>query len=180
MSNCLISISAPAHWLCIDGVQPSIPENPPPASKDQQQKEILDTTVKTTIEKQVKVITPLAEPHKIKHKHKGITDLAKVKDLSNHELSVVRSQCRLVLLRSFLEVFFHRSFVNAALKKVFIHEFFLQFMLNFWFDLIIFCLCIWDRKTEKEWERGNGEEGMDRERNEEGIERKRKRDLLSI
>lgn len=92
----MTSFSAPAHWLCIDGVQPSIPENPPPASKDQQQKEILDTTVKTTIEKQVKVITPLAEPHKIKHKHKGITDLAKVKDLSNHELSVVRSQCRLV------------------------------------------------------------------------------------
>ncbi|XP_078310397.1 transcription initiation factor TFIID subunit 6-like isoform X3 [Crassostrea virginica] len=83
-----IDISLKAHWLCIDGVQPSIPENPPPASKDQQQKEILDTTVKTTIEKQVKVITPLAEPHKIKHKHKGITDLAKVKDLSNHELSV--------------------------------------------------------------------------------------------
>lgn len=92
----MTSFSAPAHWLCIDGLQPSIPENPPPASKDQQQKEILDTTVKTTIEKQVKVITPLAEPHKIKHKHKGITDLAKVKDLSNHELSVVRSQCRLV------------------------------------------------------------------------------------
>lgn len=24
-----------AHWMAIDGVQPSIPENPPPASKDQ-------------------------------------------------------------------------------------------------------------------------------------------------
>lgn len=82
-----IDIALKAHWLCIEGVQPSIPENPPPASKDQQQKEILDTTVKTVIEKQPKV-APIPEPHKIKHKHKGITDLAKVKDLSNHELSV--------------------------------------------------------------------------------------------
>ena len=37
-----------------------------------------------------------------------------------------------------------------------------------------------EEDKDREWERGNGEEGMDRERNEEGIERKRKRDLLSI
>ena len=36
-----------AHWLCIDGEQPAIPENPPPASKDQQKMEILDTNVKS-------------------------------------------------------------------------------------------------------------------------------------
>ncbi|XP_061171476.1 transcription initiation factor TFIID subunit 6-like [Saccostrea echinata] len=82
-----VDISLKAHWLCIDGIQPSTAENPPPASKDQQQKEILDTTIKKVIDKQQKV-PPVAEPSKIKHKHKGITDLAKVKDLSTHELSV--------------------------------------------------------------------------------------------
>ncbi|XP_062607356.1 transcription initiation factor TFIID subunit 6-like [Saccostrea cucullata] len=82
-----VDISLKAHWLCIDGIQPSTAENPPPASKDQQQKEILDTTIKKVIDKQQKV-PPVAEPSKIKHKHKAITDLAKVKDLSTHELSV--------------------------------------------------------------------------------------------
>ena len=30
-----VSASIRAHWLAIDGVQPAIPENPPPMSKDQ-------------------------------------------------------------------------------------------------------------------------------------------------
>lgn len=28
-----------AHWLAIDGIQPTIPENPPPVSKDEQKLE---------------------------------------------------------------------------------------------------------------------------------------------
>ncbi|KAK3095934.1 hypothetical protein FSP39_021030 [Pinctada imbricata] len=83
-----LDLSLKAHWLCIEGVQPTVPENPPPASKDQQQKEILDTSVKTVIDKQQKPRPILEQPTKTKHKHKGITDLAKVKDLSTHELSV--------------------------------------------------------------------------------------------
>lgn len=77
-----IDVSLKAHWLAIEGIQPTIPENPPQASKDQQKKEILDTKVKSTIDKLPK---PAAE--KPRHRHKAV-DLVKVKDLSTHELSV--------------------------------------------------------------------------------------------
>lgn len=74
-----------AHWLSIDGVQPAIPENPPPATKEQQRNEVLDTKVKTTINK----IKPKLLTEAIKrHKHK-MADMAKLKELSTHELSVV-------------------------------------------------------------------------------------------
>lgn len=35
-----LDVTLRAHWLCIDGVQPTIPENPPPVSKGQSFKTI--------------------------------------------------------------------------------------------------------------------------------------------
>lgn len=81
-----LEVSLRAHWLSIEGIQPSIPENPPPATKDQQKSEILDTAVKTAIDKAPKV-KPQTDNVKSKHRHKT-ADLAKIKELSTHELSV--------------------------------------------------------------------------------------------
>ena len=77
-----------AHWLSIDGIQPAIPENPPPATKDQQKLEILDTSVKATIDKNQKPVKTVESSTKHKHKKK-VADVVKMKDLSTHELSVV-------------------------------------------------------------------------------------------
>lgn len=82
-----LGVSMKAHWLCIDGEQPAIPENPPPASKDQQKLEILDTSVKTLIDKSHKA-TKLDHDRLHHKKPKGVSDLVKMKELNVHELSV--------------------------------------------------------------------------------------------
>ncbi|PVD18299.1 hypothetical protein C0Q70_20848 [Pomacea canaliculata] len=73
--------SLKAHWLSIKGVQPSVPENPPPASKELQKKEILDTGIKNKIDKGHRN----DKAHKLRH-HKA--DMVRLKDLTTHELSV--------------------------------------------------------------------------------------------
>ncbi|XP_053671997.1 transcription initiation factor TFIID subunit 6 [Anopheles nili] len=73
-----------AHWLAVEGVQPTVPENPPPLSKDVQALDSAnpahkldktnqkDTTGKPTINK-----------HKLKN-----SETVQVKQLAQHELSV--------------------------------------------------------------------------------------------
>ncbi|XP_076454129.1 transcription initiation factor TFIID subunit 6-like [Babylonia areolata] len=83
-----LEVSLKAHWLSVEGVQPAIPENPPAASKEQQKKEILDTSVKNLIDKGHKTQKPSANGvSRLKRKHPK-SDMVRLKDLTTHELSV--------------------------------------------------------------------------------------------
>ncbi|BES95521.1 Transcription initiation factor TFIID [Nesidiocoris tenuis] len=76
-----------AHWLCIDGVQPTIPENPPPVSKDLQKVESIDPISKlnkTSKEKSDTSGKPtIGKFHKLRN-----VETVHVKQLATHELSV--------------------------------------------------------------------------------------------
>lgn len=79
-----LEVSLRAHWLCVDGVQPTIPENPPPLSKDVQAQESVNpikklekTDLKDTSGK------PAIKAHKLK-----THETVHIKQLAQHELSV--------------------------------------------------------------------------------------------
>ncbi|CAH1797064.1 unnamed protein product [Owenia fusiformis] len=72
-----------SHWLSIDGIQPSVPENPVPVPKHQQQEESVDP------KSSLKITKPRmsADPTKTKHKLHG-PEMVKLKPVAMHELSV--------------------------------------------------------------------------------------------
>ena len=80
-----VAASLRSHWLAIDGVQPAIPENPPPMSKDQ--------LVTDSVDPAAKLMGPDAKENKLGsvlgaiHKMKTV-ETVNVKQLASHELSV--------------------------------------------------------------------------------------------
>ncbi|XP_055698874.1 transcription initiation factor TFIID subunit 6 isoform X2 [Phlebotomus papatasi] len=80
-----LEVSLRTHWLCVDGVQPTVPENPPPLSKDNQQldsvnpiKKLEKSNVRDTAGKPT-----TGKTHKLKN-----VETVHVKQLATHELSV--------------------------------------------------------------------------------------------
>ncbi|XP_014240401.1 transcription initiation factor TFIID subunit 6 isoform X1 [Cimex lectularius] len=82
-----LEVSIRAHWLCIDGVQPTIPENPPPVSKEMQKVEAIDPISKlnkSSLEKNDTSGKPtIGKFHKLRN-----VETVHVKQLATHELSV--------------------------------------------------------------------------------------------
>lgn len=73
-----------AHWLVIEGIQPAIPENPPPVSKDLQRMESVDPIKKLSTPTHDLTGKPTTGKfHKLKN-----VETVHVKQLATHELSV--------------------------------------------------------------------------------------------
>ncbi|KAK9504183.1 hypothetical protein O3M35_010570 [Rhynocoris fuscipes] len=82
-----LEVTLRAHWLCIDGVQPTIPENPPPVSKELQKVESVDPITKLNKSSKEKNDTSgkpaMGKFHKLRN-----VETVHVKQLATHELSV--------------------------------------------------------------------------------------------
>ncbi|XP_054272935.1 transcription initiation factor TFIID subunit 6-like isoform X2 [Macrosteles quadrilineatus] len=85
VSKLPLEVTLRAHWLCIDGVQPTIPENPPPVSKDLQKLEAIDPVAKLSkVSKGDNAGKPtVGKVHKLRN-----VETVHVKQLATHELSV--------------------------------------------------------------------------------------------
>lgn len=71
------------HWLSIDGIQPAIPDNPPPLSKDKQRVESIDPSLVLKMDSM-----PNGQNKFISQKKKKMVEVIKVKQYATHELSV--------------------------------------------------------------------------------------------
>ncbi|KAK7873442.1 hypothetical protein R5R35_000224 [Gryllus longicercus] len=81
-----LEVTLRAHWLSIEGVQPTIPENPPPVSKEVQKLESIDPVAKlrkSSKEKDSSGKPTTGRVHKLRN-----VETVHVKQLATHELSV--------------------------------------------------------------------------------------------
>jgi transcription initiation factor TFIID subunit 6 len=83
-------ISMRSHWLCVEGVQPTIPENPPPLSLEDQKAEALASTLPA-----VQPSDPIAHAKEIRFEKKGkkkedpeSVEWSRLKPLQAHALSL--------------------------------------------------------------------------------------------
>ena len=83
-------VTVRAHWLCVEGVQPVIPENPPPATLEGQRSEALGSSVPS-----LDASNPVSKLKKIKYDKKMkardeiiSTEWTKLKPLQAHSLSL--------------------------------------------------------------------------------------------
>ncbi|XP_041973975.1 transcription initiation factor TFIID subunit 6-like isoform X2 [Aricia agestis] len=80
-----LDVSLRAHWLSVDGVQPTVPENPPPLSKEAQKLESVDPISKLSkpANKDVSAKAMCGKAARLK-----ASESVHVKQLATHELSV--------------------------------------------------------------------------------------------
>lgn len=80
-----LDVALRAHWLCVDGIQPTVPENPPPLSKEAQAQDSVNPIRKLdqNFSKDVAGKPTTGKIHKLKN-----VETVHVKQLATHELSV--------------------------------------------------------------------------------------------
>ncbi|XP_034238407.1 transcription initiation factor TFIID subunit 6 [Thrips palmi] len=78
-----LDVTTRAHWLAIEGIQPTIPENPPPVSKDVQKLESVDPASKLAANAKDPSKSAAAKVQKPRN-----VETVHIKQLATHELSV--------------------------------------------------------------------------------------------
>jgi transcription initiation factor TFIID subunit 6 len=85
-------VNGTAHWLAIEGVQPSVPENPPSVSRDLQRLESLDPSVKAAVNRPVQKAGATTAGGSVDLGHRAkvkMPEKMRLKEMATHELSIV-------------------------------------------------------------------------------------------